>query len=193
MKAKKIQDAVLIGEWKEVNGTELDGKGLDGIVLSGMETAFGVTNANGERYTREALDKFVQDYFVANDLNIPLTLMHGERFEDVIGKVLSIDVTDEGFKILAYIPKTAPRYEAVKAYLQEGILQGFSKEGWATGYEEKEDEDGNTFFEISELALTAVSLVTTPANALGFDSVKVTNATKFRKTYEMDDYKEFFN
>ena len=193
MEAKKIQDAVLIGEWKEVDGTNLDEKGLNGIVLSGMETAFGVTNANGERYTREALDKFVQDYFVANDLNVPLTLMHGERFEDVIGKVLSIDVTDKGFKILAYIPKTAPRYEAVKAYLQEGLLQGFSKEGWATGYEEKEDEDGNGFIEISELALTAVSLVTTPANALGFDSVKVTNATKFRKTYETDDYKEFFN
>lgn len=193
MKAKKIQDAVLIGEWKEVDGTNLDEKGLDGIVLSGMETAFGVTNANGERYTREALDKFVQDYFVANDLNIPLTLMHGERFEDVIGKVLSIDVTDKGFRIQAYIPKTAIRYKTVKAYLQEGILQGFSKEGWATGYEEKEDEDGNGYFEISELALTAVSLVTTPANALGFDSVKVTNATKFRKTYETDDYKEFFN
>lgn len=192
MNAKKIQDAVLINEWKEVNGTELGEKGLDGIVLSGMETAFGVTNANGERYTREALDKFVQDYFVANDLNIPLTLMHGERFEDIIGKVLSIDVTDEGFKILAYIPKTAPRYETVKSFLQEGILQGFSKEGWATGYEEKPDEDGNSYIEISELALTAVSLVTTPANALGFDSIKVTNATKFRKQYKMDDYNEFF-
>lgn len=192
MNAKKIQDAVLINEWKEVNGTELGEKGLDGIVLSGMETAFGVTNANGERYTREALDKFVQDYFVANDLNIPLTLMHGERFEDIIGKVLSIDVTDEGFKILAYIPKTAPRYETVKSFLQEGILQGFSKEGWATGYEEKPDEDGNSYIEISELALTAVSLVTTPANALGFDSIKVTNATKFRKQYKMDEYNEFF-
>ena len=192
MEAKKIQDAVLINEWKEVNGTELEGKGLDGIVLSGMETAFGVTNANGERYTREALDKFVQDYFVANNLNIPLTLMHGERFEDIIGKVLSIDVTDEGFKIQAYIPKTAPRYEAVKSFLQEGILQGFSKEGWATGYESKEDEDGNEYIEISEIALTAVSLVTTPANALGFDSVKVTNATKYRKQYKIDEYNEFF-
>jgi hypothetical protein len=192
MKAKKIQDAVLIGEWKEVNGTDVENKGLDGIILSGMETAFGVTNANGERYTREALDKFVQDYFVANDLNIPLTLMHGERFEDVIGKVLSIDVTDKGFKVLAYIPKTAIRYKTVKAYLQEGILQGFSKEGWATGYESKPDEDGNEYLEISEIALTAVSLVTTPANALGFDSVKVTNATKFNKSYKMDEYKEFF-
>lgn len=133
-----------------------------------METAFGVTNANGERYTREALDKFVQNYFVKNDLNIPLTLMHGERLEDVIGKVLSIDVTDKGFKIQAYIPKTAIRYETVKAYLQEGILQGFSKDGWATSYDEKKDEDGNDYLEISEIALTAVSLVTTPANALGF-------------------------
>lgn len=192
MNPKKIQDAALIGEWKEVNGTDVENKGLDGIILSGMETAFGVTNANGERYTREALDKFVQNYFVKNDLNIPLTLMHGERLEDVIGKVLSIDVTDKGFKIQAYIPKTAIRYETVKAYLQEGILQGFSKDGWATSYDEKKDEDGNDYLEISEIALTAVSLVTTPANALGFDSVKVTNATKFRKTYKMDDYNEFF-
>lgn len=101
-------------------------------------------------------------------------------------------MTDKGFKIQAYIPKTAIRYETVKAYLQEGILQGFSKDGWATSYDEKKDEDGNDYLEISEIALTAVSLVTTPANALGFDSVKVTNATKFRKTYKMDDYNEFF-
>ena len=65
-----VKDAVLIGDWEEVNGIPLskitkndkDTAKLDGLIIKGYETKFNVTNENGERYAPNCLDKFVQQY-----------------------------------------------------------------------------------------------------------------------------------
>ena len=56
--------------------------------------------------------------------------------------------------------------------LREGILQGFSKMGWATDYEYRYTRDGEfDYIEIKEFQLCSVSLVTMPANAIPFEAI----------------------
>ena len=77
-----VKDAVLIGDWEEVNGIPLskvtkndkDTATLDGLIIKGYETKFNVTNENGERYAPNCLDKFVQQYFVDHELNMVVDL-----------------------------------------------------------------------------------------------------------------------
>lgn len=176
----KVNDAALIGDWEEVTAVPLakytrrdtDTAMLDGIIIKGYETKFNVTNENGERYAPNCLDKFVQRYFVDNELNMIVDLQHSDRVDDQIGRVIYLEVNTVGFYFVAYIPRTVARYEQVKNMLKERILQGFSKYGWATEWEYHYKENGDfDYVEFTEFALASVSLVTMPANAIPFESV----------------------
>lgn len=90
MKDKKIiHDITLIGEWDDVKGLPLsaitkkdtDTTKLDGLVVKGYETKFGVTNENGERYDQHCLDKFVQDYFINHNLNMVVDVQHSDAID----------------------------------------------------------------------------------------------------------------
>lgn len=187
-KPTKIQDAVAIGEWKEVTGLEqsaithnpTDTEKLDGMLIYGYETKFGKTNTNGERYTKDCLDKFINEYFVENKLNIPVNWEHGWAGSAYIGRVIYCEVNTTGFYYVCYIPRKLREYEDIKVRVEEGILQGLSKEGWATDCEwvEKGDE---WFWQINEMMLLGVSLVATPANAVTFEkATEIKNKTEFR-------------
>lgn len=201
---KKISDAVLIGSYEEVNNLELstitrnsaDNTRLNGLVIKGYETKFGGTNENGERYTRECLDKFIEEYFVKNKLNIPVTLMHGGSFADLVGRVLVCEVNTTGFYFVAYIPKTLSIYPDIVTALKEGLLQGFSKEGWATDYEPHYNAQGVWEYDtIKEMKLLGVSLVSCPANGIVFEKTQeVADATQFRKeSNKKSDFAKMFN
>ena len=175
-----VKDAVLIGDWEEVNGIPLskvtkndkDTATLDGLIIKGYETKFNVTNENGERYAPNCLDKFVQQYFVDHELNMVVDLQHGCDIDSQIGRVIYLEVNTVGFYFVAYVPRSVARYEQVKALLREGILQGFSKMGWATDYEYRYTRDGEfDYVEIKEFQLCSVSLVTMPANAIPFEAI----------------------
>lgn len=184
----KISDAVAIGEWKEVKGLEqsaithnpTDTEKLDGMLIYGYETKFGKTNTNGERYTKDCLDKFINEYFVENKLNIPVTIQHWGNMAALCGRVIYCEVNTTGFYFVCYIPKALPEYEGIKVRVQEGILQGLSKEGYCTDAEwmEKGDEE---FWQINEMMLLGISLVATPANAVTFEkATEIKNKTEFR-------------
>lgn len=175
-----VKDAVLIGDWEEVNGVPLskvtkndkDTATLDGLIIKGYETKFNVTNENGERYAPNCLDKFVQQYFVDHELNMVVDLQHSEAVDDQVGRVIYLEVNTVGFYFVAYIPRNVARYEQVKNLLKEGILQGFSKYGYATDYEFNYNQDGYVeYVEITEFRLCSVSLVTMPANPIGFEAI----------------------
>lgn len=179
-KKRFVRDGVLLGDWQEVSGLplssvtkkETDTATLDGLIIKGYETKFNVTNENGERYAPNCLDKFVQQYFVDHELNMVVDLQHGLDIDDQIGRVIYLEVNTVGFYFVAYIPRTIARYEQVKALLREGILQGFSKMGWATDYEYRYTRDGDfDYVEIKEFQLCSVSLVTMPANAIPFEAI----------------------
>ena len=175
-----INDGVLLGDWDEVNGMPLssvtkkdtDTATLDGIIIKGYETKFNVTNENGERYAPNCLDKFVKQYFVDHEMNMIVDVQHGCGVDDQIGRVIYLEVNTVGFYFVAYIPRTIARYEQIKNMLREGILQGFSKYGWATDYEYRFTRDGEfDYIEIKEFRLCSVSLVTIPANAIPFEAI----------------------
>lgn len=179
-KKRLVRDGVLLGNWEEVNGVPLstvtkkdeDTGILDGLIIKGYETKFNVTNENGERYAPNCLDNFVKKYFIDHELNMVVDLQHGWGVDDQIGRVIYLEVNTVGFYFVAYVPRTVARYEQVKNLLREGILQGFSKMGWATEYEFKYTRDGELdYVQINEFKLCSVSLVAMPANAIPFESI----------------------
>lgn len=182
-KRHKLADVVALGSYEEVEGLELEtitkndadkGSKLSGLIIRGYETRFADgTNTNGERYTKECLDKFFAEYYQKRKLNMPLTLMHGDRMEDVCGRVLTIEINSVGFYFVCYIPKALPEYEGIKVRIKEGLLQGLSKEGWATDGRIIRDKDGNfMYYLVEEMEMTAVSLVSTPANGNPLEKVQ---------------------
>ena len=119
-----VNDGVLLGDWDEVSGIPLssvtkkdtDTATLDGLIIKGYETKFNVTNENGERYAPNCLDKFVQQYFVDNELNMVVDLQHGWDIDSQIGRVIYLEVNSVGFYFVAYVPRSVARYEQVKEY-----------------------------------------------------------------------------
>jgi HK97 family phage prohead protease len=179
MKKIKIHDTTLIGNWEEVQDVELstitkrdtDTQRLNGLVIKGYETKFSKTNENGERYEPGCLDDFIQSYFIDNNLNMVVDLQHGYGIDDQVGRVVYLETNTVGFYFVAYIPRTVARYEQVKNLLQEGILQGFSKCGWASDWEWERGRDGEDVFVVKKMDIVSVSLVTSPANAIAFEGV----------------------
>lgn len=186
----KIQDTTLIGNWDEVQDYELskitkkdtDTTKLSGIVIRGYETKFSKVNENGERYEPGCLDEFIQSYFIDNGLNMVVDVQHGWGVDDQVGRVVYLETNTVGFYFVAYIPKTVARYEQIRNLLAEGILQGFSKCGWATDYDWETDRDGNDVFVVKKMSIISVSLVTSPANAVTFEAIgeTVQNRLEYR-------------
>ena len=191
MEKRKIQDTVKLGSYEVVEGLDLatitrndsdKGQRLDGLLLYGYETKFANnTNENGERYTRECLDDFVNRYFVEKGLNMPLTIQHDNRPEYLAGRVLVLEVNTVGFYFVCYIPKHYVNYPMVLNLVRDGVLQGLSKEGWCTEGECHYKEDGTfDYYEVKQMELLCVSLVATPANGVALESVKeIENKIKF--------------
>ena len=74
--------------------------------------------------------------------------------------------------------------------LREGILQGFSKMGYATDWQYVWTDDGDFDYElIKEFKLLRMSLVSTPANGIPFEKLQETkrNALAFNNTLKEID------
>lgn len=175
-----VQDDVKIGSWEEVTALPLssithndkDNKHLDGIIIKGYETKFGVTNENGEQYDPHCLDAFIERYFVNHDLNMVVDVQHSSMVDDQVGRVIYLEVNSVGFYFVVYIPRRIKRYDEIKTLLEEGILQGFSKCGYADDYEWVEDKKKKCCYVLfKSFMLLSVSLVTAPANAQKFEKV----------------------
>ena len=191
------RDTVLLGDWEEVKDInaqtlkpELEPENLDGLIIKGYEMKFGETNQNGERYEKTAFDEFINSYFVERKLNMPVDINHQGMMDwhAYCGRVLYIEVNSVGFYFVVYVPRTYPEYDRLKWALKNGIVQGFSKEGFV-GYGDSEwkwKEDGSFDFElIHKISVISVSLVCTPANGLAFEQMKETkNALVFENKIE---------
>ena len=137
-----------------------------GIEVLGTLTTFDVRNENGGVFRKESYDKFVDDYFLANSLNVPLCLYHNDwDIRMVCGVVKSMTKTDSGVDMVGYIPSTAYFYNLIKAQIDSGILQGFSNAGGIVKAKWEEDEEtGEVTLDIKEFALIHAALVATPAD-----------------------------
>lgn len=199
MKAIEIKDTTKINDYREVDKLELssitkndgDKELLSGMIISGYEMKFGKVNENMEVFDKGCLNEYLEEYFVKNKLNVPVTILHRDDLQHLAGRVLVVESNGVGFYFVAYIPKTYVNYEIVRNNIKEGILQGFSKEGWATDYEYKYKDNGEfDYMLIKKMCIINLSIVATPANSLSFEAIKETkiqNATKFIKNTPESD------
>lgn len=206
-----LVDVVKLGDYREVEDLSLEtitkaptdkDKKLNGMLIYGYETKFAAgTNTNYERYTKDALDKFIEQYYKKNGLNMPFTVQHGWQREDVVGRVLILEVNSVGFYFVCYIPKGVVGYEDIKLKIQEGILQGLSKEGWSTKGKAFFKKDGSfDYYLVEEMEMLGVSLVTTPANGNPLekakeikDGLQFLNKTKDNAEEQREAFEAMFN
>lgn len=185
---------VLLGDWDKVEGVDartinpkLEEETLDGLIIRGYEMKWNKTNENYEQYDKTAFDEFIQQYFVDGKLNMPVDINHqGESdWRSYCGRVLYIETNTVGFYFVVYVPKTYADYDRLLWALENGIIQGFSKYGFVSykDYDYIWKEDGSLDHEqIHKMRITAVSLVTTPANGLPFEKMQQTqNSLVFEK------------
>lgn len=174
-------NAVTIGDWEEVKGIptsqltkrDEDTALLDGLIIRGYEMEWGKINENRELYTKDAFDKFIQDYFVERDFNLVVDIEHaGCDPQWLAGRVIYAEINSRGMYYIVYVPRTYVHFEMVRNLLQEGILQGFSKMGYAKQIDWDDDENGDWYEIISEFKLLAMSLVSTPANGMQFEKLQ---------------------
>lgn len=180
---RPITDGVLIEKYEETkttlatitkNDADADVE-LDGLLIKGYETKFANgTNENREQYTREAMTDFVERYYVGRGLNLPVTILHRNDLAHLAGRVVYMEANSVGFYFVAYVPRTYMHYDALRAMLKEGVLQGFSKEGYATEWEDVYNTaTGAWEYEvIKKFELLCVSIVATPANGVPFEKLQ---------------------
>lgn len=133
-----------------------------GFEVRGTLTTFDVRNENGGIFRKDSYDKFVDEYFIANSLNVPVCLYHNDTdIRNVCGKVKEMTKTDNGVDIVAWIPRRAYYYNLIKAQIEDGILQGFSNAGGVTDGEYDPETDT---LNITQFALLHAALVATPAD-----------------------------
>lgn len=178
----RVCDTTLIGNWEEVQGIpaetinkNLGAEKLDGLIIKGYEMKWNETNGNGERYEQGAFDDFINEYFVEKGFNMPVDINHEGYFnyKAVCGRVLYIETNSVGFYFVVYVPRWFEGYEDLKNRLRDGILQGFSKEGYAKEWKPVRDEDGNVqYFLIQKMVMLSVSIVSTPANGVQFEKMQ---------------------
>lgn len=205
MKGIEIKDTTKINDYKEVDKLELstitkndgDKEILSGLLLYGYEMKFGKPNENREVYTKDSITNYIENYFIKNKLNVPVTIQHRDDINHLCGRVLVVEANSVGFYFVVYVPRTFMHYTALLNNIKEGILQGFSKEGWATDYEYYYTELGEfDYMLIKEMTFYCLSIVATPANSLPFEKIaqtKVENSTKLiNNTKELDIEDELF-
>lgn len=196
MEAIKIQNTTKINDYKEVDKLELstitkndgDKELLSGLIISGYEMKFGSVNENREKYDKGAFEEYIENYFIKNKLNIPVDILHRGDFQHLAGRVLVAEINKTGLYFTVYIPKTYMHYEHLLNSVREGILQGFSKEGYAIDYEYIYLPTGEfDYMLIKKMAFMSLSIVASPANSLTFEKIKETklqNSTKLISNVE---------
>ena len=208
--AHMVREQVLLGDWQEVIDInaqtikpDLAPEKLNGLIIKGYEMKFGQTNENGERYDTTAFDKFIQRYFVEGKMNMPVDVNHMGEYSKYgyCGRVLYIEVNTTGFYFVVYIPRFVdvekpelgefPYYRELYGKLKNGIIQGFSKEGFVDfGNSEYVWNADDTFAyeQIHEISVLSVSLVCTPANGLPFEKMQETkNALAFKNKLKEEE------
>ena len=177
-------NAVTIGNWEEVKGIptsqltkrDEDTALLDGLIIRGYEMEWDKTNENYERYEKTAFDKFIKDYFIDRGFNLVVDIEHAGYCDPrwLAGRVIYAEINSRGMYYIVYIPRTYVHFDMVRNLLQEGILQGFSKMGYATDWEDVwNKQTGEFLYElIKEFKLLAMSLVSAPANGMQFEKLQ---------------------
>ena len=98
------------------------------------------------------------------DLLKNATIFYEHKHSELpIGKTIAVDIDEHGLLITVEMSK-APFVDSIWTLIQEGILNSFSIGGRVLEAEEKRDDKGNLFNEITKIELFETSVVGLPAN-----------------------------
>lgn len=146
------------------------------IKISAQLKRWGEVNQNGEIYTEEAYEQFINDYYIKGNLNVPFTLMHGWGVENIIGRVDSMKSDEKGLSMTATIFGDCISTR-VRTLIDRGVLQGVSDEGYGSF----DYDDEKHVWIARKMQLMAVSLVTIPAEVAAGIEVKNTAFRGFER------------
>lgn len=152
-----------------------------GIEVRGLLTTFGVTNENNLNFDKKSYDNCITNYFEANDLNIPVDVMHGRSVCDLCGVARKFVKRNNGVELTAFIPKGVYYYGLIKTLLDNGVLQGFSNLGCLRDWDYDRVTNVTT---VKDFFLISASLVDVPADTGG---KFMSNATEFEGFTLQDD------
>lgn len=130
-----------------------------GFTLSGLLTRFDSINENDQQWQSTAYDEGLQNYFEKNNLFVPLDLQHERDIRSLAGRLESLEKTEEGILIEAYVPRGVYYYNLIKTLLDNHILQGFSNYGYVTRGHITDD-----VLHVEGFQLISASLVDVPAD-----------------------------
>ncbi|MCD8097976.1 MAG: hypothetical protein LUE31_08080 [Lachnospiraceae bacterium] len=152
-----------------------------GFALSGLLTRFDSVNENGQQWQSTAYDEGLTNYFEKNDLFVPLDLQHERDIRSLAGRLESLEKTEEGILIEAYVPRGVYYYNLIKTLLDNYILQGFSNYGYVTRGHIADD-----VLHVEAFQLISASLVDVPADTAARFIRNGTALKGFSPSQEMD-------
>lgn len=133
-----------------------------GFRVRGVLTTFDVRNVNGEVFTKQSYDKFVDEYFIKNSINVPLCINHDDTDPRCLcGIVESMTKTESGVEIVGLVFRSAYYYTMLKDQIERGLYQGFSNAG---GIMDAHWDSENETLVVEAFGLIHASIVTTPAD-----------------------------
>lgn len=152
--SKQYQNAVIYASTEDT---------ADGLKIRAKLKSWGTTNLNGYNFAKNSYDDFIADYYEKFDYKLPLTLMHGHSFADIVGEVTLLDNREDGLYCEAVIFADYPQFGWLEKLVKSRILGGVSDDGFLLDY----SEDAATGAILVEKAqIMNVSIVTTPAEPL---------------------------
>lgn len=147
----------------------------DGLRIRAKLKSWNTTNLNGYNFAKNSYDDFIAEYYEKYGYKVPLTLMHGHSFADIVGEVTLLDNREDGLYCEAIIFADYPQFGWLKKLVKSRILGGVSDDGFLLDY----SEDAATGAILVEKAqIMNVSIVTTPAEPLA--KVEEVRNTTFR-------------
>ena len=147
-----------------------------GFEISGVLTTFNVMNGNGQTFLPNSYDKWINEYFVKNKINVPLCVLHNDYdIRSLCGHVKNMETDENGVRMTCFVPKYTYYYNLIKNLIDGGQLQGFSNYGAAVKY----DYTDNGIM-VNEFQLINVAIVATPSDVGGLD-IENTNFVGFNK------------
>lgn len=135
----------------------------DGLRIRAKLKSWNTTNLNGYNFAKNSYDDFIADYYEKFDYKIPLTLMHGHSFTDIVGEVTLLDNQEDGLYCEAVVFADYPQFDWAKRLITSRVLGGVSDDGFLIDY----SEDAATgAISVEKAQIMNVSIVTTPAEPL---------------------------
>lgn len=153
-KTKQYQNAVIYDTTEDIT---------DGLKICAKLKAWNTTNLNGFNFDKTSYDEFIADYYEKHGYRVPLTLMHGHSFADIVGEVTLLDNREDGLHCEAVIYADYPQFGWVAKLVKSRILGGVSDDGFFSEY--SEDAETGAIL-VKKAQIMNVSLVTTPAEPL---------------------------